>query len=64
MGVQMAEKAFEKVLEEYPEKVRGEDFVNLGYKVGGMVTIQAMGRSLPEVYPMISMGASMKTSPC
>lgn len=51
MGVQMAEKAFEKVLEDYPDKVRGEDFVNLGYKVGGMVTIQAMGRSLPEVYP-------------
>jgi hypothetical protein len=51
MGVQMAEQAFSKVLLDYPEKTRGEDFVNLGYKVGGMVTIQAMGRSLPEVFP-------------
>lgn len=51
MGVQMAEKAFEKVLQDFPDKKRGTDFVNLGYKVGGMVTIQAMGRSLPEVFP-------------
>lgn len=51
MGVQMAEQAFTKVLLDYPEKKRGEDFVNLGYKVGGMVTVQAMGRNLMEVYP-------------
>lgn len=51
MGVQMAEQAFNKVLLDYPDKVDGTDYVNLGYKVGGMVTIQAMGRSLPDVYP-------------
>jgi len=51
MGVQMAEQAFSKVLLDYPDKARGTDFVNLGYKVGGMVTIQSMGRSLKEVYP-------------
>lgn len=51
MGVQMAEQAFEKVLRDYPDKKRGLDYVNLGYKVGGMVTIQAMGRDLKEVYP-------------
>lgn len=51
MGVQMAEKAFDSVLQDYPDKVRGEDYVNLGYKVGGMVAIQAMGRNLREVYP-------------
>jgi len=39
-------------LEEYPEKVRGEDFVNLGYKVGGMVTSKLVwDAALPEVYP-------------
>ncbi len=51
MGVQMADKAFTRVLEDFPDKVYGEDFVNLGYKVGGMVSIQAMGRNLKEVYP-------------
>ncbi|MDD4687715.1 MAG: hypothetical protein PHH38_06505 [Candidatus Cloacimonetes bacterium] len=51
MGVQMAEQAFTTVLENYPDKKRGADFVNLGYKVGGMVTVQAMGRNLKEVFP-------------
>lgn len=51
MGVQMAEQALEKVLLNYPAKQRGIDYVNLGYKVGGMVTIQAMGRDLREVFP-------------
>lgn len=51
MGVQMAEQAFDKVLRDYPDKKRGVDYVNLGYKVGGMVTIQAMGRDLEEVFP-------------
>jgi len=51
MGVQMAEEAFGKVLLDYPDKKYGVDYVNLGYKVGGMVTIQAMGRDLREVYP-------------
>ena len=51
MGVQMAEQAFETVLLDYPDKERGIDYVNLGYKVGGMVTIQAMGRDLREVFP-------------
>lgn len=51
MGVQMADQAFSKVLKDYPDKEYGVDYVNLGYKVGGMVTIQAMGRSLSDVYP-------------
>jgi hypothetical protein len=51
MGVQMAEQALEKVLLDYPAKQQGMDYVNLGYKVGGMVTIQAMGRDLKEVFP-------------
>lgn len=52
MGVQMAEQAFDKVCSHYPDKERGVDYTNLGYKVGGMVTIQAMGRSLSDVYPV------------
>lgn len=63
MGVQMAEKAFEKVLLDYPEKKRGIDFVNLGYKVGGMVTVQAMGRSMPEVFPKDTNGTPYSQIP-
>lgn len=50
-GVQMAEQAFNDILVKYPEKKYGIDYVNLGFKTGGMVTIQAMGRSLREVCP-------------
>lgn len=56
MGVQMAEKAFQEICAAYPDKVYGEDYVNLGYKVGGMVSIQAMGRNLKEVYPVDAKG--------
>lgn len=50
-GVQMADQAFKHVLVNYPNKKYGIDYVNLGYKTGGMVTIQAMGRNMKEVFP-------------
>ncbi len=51
-GSQMADMAFRDVQEKFGNtKVYGEDYVNLGYKVGGMVIIQAMGRNLKSVYP-------------
>jgi len=50
-GVQMAEQAFNELLVKYPDKKYGVDYVNLGYKTGGMVTIQAMGRNFREVFP-------------
>lgn len=55
-GVQMAELAFADVLKRYPDKVYGLDYVNLGFKSGGMVTIQAMGRNFKEVFPTDSKG--------
>jgi hypothetical protein len=50
-GVQMADQAFNDVLERYPDKKPGLDYVNLGFKTGGMVAIQAMGRNMREVFP-------------
>lgn len=50
-GPQVAEIAFREMAAKFPDKVYGEDYVNLGYKVGGMVTIQAMGKSMKDVYP-------------
>ncbi|PKN79735.1 MAG: hypothetical protein CVU48_04440 [Candidatus Cloacimonetes bacterium HGW-Cloacimonetes-1] len=51
MGVKMADAAFQELLLKYPSKESGVDFVNLGYKTGGMVTIQAMGRDMKSVFP-------------
>lgn len=50
-GVQMADQAFKHVLMNHTDKMYGIDYVNLGYKTGGMVTIQAMGRNMQEVFP-------------
>jgi len=50
-GVQMADQAFEYILEKYPDKKYGIDYVNMGFKTGGMVTIQAMGRNIKDVLP-------------
>lgn len=50
-GVQMADQVFKHVVVNYPNKKYGIDYVNLGYKTGGMVTIQAMGRNMKEVFP-------------
>jgi hypothetical protein len=50
-GVQMAEQSFAEVIKRFPDKKNGFDYVNLGFKTGGMVTIQAMGRSFAEVFP-------------
>ncbi|MFO7660824.1 MAG: hypothetical protein R6V77_07920 [Candidatus Cloacimonadaceae bacterium] len=55
-GVQMAELAFADVLKRYPDQVYGTNYVNLGFKSGGMVTIQAMGRNFKEVFPTDSKG--------
>jgi len=59
-GVQMAELAFADVLKRYPDKVYGIDYVNLGFKSGGMVTIQAMGRNFKEVFPTDSKGTPIR----
>lgn len=62
-GPQLADQAFRNVMAKYPGKVYGEDYVNLGYKVGGMVTIQAMGRSMAEIYPTDTSGMQYKSIP-
>jgi hypothetical protein len=56
-GSQMADMAFTEVNKKFNgAKVYGEDYVNLGYKVGGMVIIQGMGRSLRSVFPKDTSG--------
>ena len=51
MGVQMADDIMSQLQEEFPDLVYGEDYVNLGFKAGGMITIQSMGKNFREVFP-------------
>jgi len=62
-GVQMADQAFSVALKKYPQKKYGVDYVNLGYKVAGIVAIQAMGKSMPEVFPSDQSGIKYEDIP-
>jgi len=51
MGVQMCNEAYEIVSAEYPNIEYGIDFINLGYKSGGMVTINHMAKDFRSTFP-------------
>ena len=53
MGVSLADEIYQnhKSHLEY-----GKNFINLGYKAGGLVSIQAMGKNFKEVFPRDSNG--------
>lgn len=64
-GPQMAAQSFEEAKRNplYKDKEYGVDYVNLGYKVGGIVTIQALGSSFKDVYPKDSSGRDWDSLP-
>lgn len=62
-GAQLADEAFNRVLQKFPDKKLGIDYINLGYKVGGIVTIQAMGRDIREVFPSDVKGTPLAEIP-
>lgn len=51
MGVQMAEEIHTQLQTIYPDFEYGVDYVNLGFKAGGMVTVQAMGKNFRTIFP-------------
>ncbi|MCF7794143.1 MAG: hypothetical protein K9N09_04180 [Candidatus Cloacimonetes bacterium] len=63
MGVQMAEEIHEELKTEYPQMEYGVDYVNLGFKAGGMVTVQAMGKSFRTIFPTDLNGTSINELP-
>ncbi|MFO7897392.1 MAG: hypothetical protein R6U84_10700 [Candidatus Cloacimonadales bacterium] len=63
MGVLMVDDLMQQLTAEYPDLVYGEDYVNLGFKAGGMVTIQAMGKNFREVYPQDTGGTPIDDLP-
>ncbi len=69
-GPQVAEMAFKdvqaKLEKEDPSAkqfIYGEDYVNLGYKPGGLVTIQGMGRSMKAIFPTDTSGLKYQDIP-
>ncbi len=62
-GAQMAEQAFAEAKKAYPDKAYGVDYINMGYKVAGIVAIQAMGRSMAEVFPTDQRGIKYQEIP-
>jgi hypothetical protein len=62
-GSQMAEQAFNDILIKFPTKKYGMDYVNVGFKTGGMVTIQSMGRSFKDVFPADLQGTAYDQIP-
>ena len=63
MGVQMAEDIISQLKDNYPDLKYGEDYVNLGFKAGGMVVIQAMGKRFREIFPKDMYGSSLDELP-
>ncbi|MDY6914733.1 MAG: hypothetical protein SVM86_00235 [Candidatus Cloacimonadota bacterium] len=63
MGVQMAEDVIDVLQEKYPEKEYGKDYVNVGFKAGGIVTVQAMAKNFRTVYPTDMNGTPISEHP-
>ncbi|MCD6182252.1 MAG: hypothetical protein J7K89_07730 [Candidatus Cloacimonetes bacterium] len=63
MGVMMANDILDDLQPSYPNKVYGQDYVNMGFKAGGMVTIQAMGKHFKGIYTTDSNGTPVENIP-
>ena len=61
-GIPFAERALAVTTEE-AGKVYGEDYVNLGFKAGGIVVMQALGRSFGEAFPVDAYGTPVEEIP-
>jgi len=61
-GIPLAEEAVRIASKEYG-KVYGKDYVNLGFKVGMVATILAMGKSIPDIYPKDHYGTPVQEIP-
>jgi hypothetical protein len=62
-GSKMATMAFDEAKKKYKSKQNGIDYVNLGYKPGGMVTILALTSSIKEIYPSDDNGVPIDKIP-
>ncbi|MCD4828359.1 MAG: hypothetical protein K8R90_02875 [Candidatus Cloacimonetes bacterium] len=63
MGVKMCQDTFDSLDDDFPNLDYGVDWVNLGYKAGGMVTMQKMGKNLRDVFPTDITGIPVEELP-
>ncbi len=63
MGASLCAETFKRLQEEMPDIREGVDFVNLGFKAGGIVTIQKMGTNMRDVYPTDMSGTPIDELP-
>lgn len=63
MGVLMATDIMNQLESKYPDLTYGEDYVNLGFKAGGIVTIQSMGRNFRKIFPQDINGTDIDELP-
>lgn len=61
-GASIAQDALNIVAEEF-DKEYGTDYINLGFKTGGLIVIQAMGTSIPAIFPTDQAGRPVETFP-
>ena len=61
-GASIAQDALNIVAEEF-DKEYGIDYINLGFKTGGLIVIQAMGTSIPTIFPTDQAGRPVETFP-
>jgi hypothetical protein len=62
MGPSLGEMAFDIAAEEYGKEY-GEDYVNLGYKIGGIAVISRVATSMREIYPEDQLGRPIEELP-
>ena len=61
-GVPLADDVLRIVAAEYGKKI-GNDYVNLGYKVGNELVMSSMGSSIPKTFPVDSRGIPIAQVP-
>ncbi len=62
-GPNLVAQCIEEVKEEYPNWRSGDDFVFLGYQVGGTIVIIGVGNSFVETFPKDYYGNATSTMP-
>ena len=62
-GTLLVEHAMSEVLEDFPEKRYGEDWVNLGFKEGREVVMVSMGTNIPKTFPTDSRRTKVEEIP-
>jgi len=63
MGVQMCNEAFETITPLFPDLEYGKDYVNLGYKAGGIVVINHLAKDVKGTFPQDAGGTPTQELP-